>query len=251
MNTVASLYRYPVKGLSPEKLQETTLKPGQTIDFDRAYAIENGKGRFDKNEPRHLPKVNFLMLMRNEKLAALETVFDESDHSLTINRDGKQVTRGVLTDKIGRQVIEQFFSAYMEGELKGPPSIVFADDHSFSDVADKCLHIVNLNTVRELERTLGVPINPLRFRANVYIDGPDAWSEFQWMDKEIKIGGAKLEVFKRTQRCDATNVDPETAERDLSIPPTLQRKYGHADVGIYARVVEDGLIKEGDELSVF
>ena len=66
---VISLYRYPVKGLSPQALPVLRLKTGETVPFDRAYAIENGPGRFDPDNPRYLPKINFLMLMRNERLA--------------------------------------------------------------------------------------------------------------------------------------------------------------------------------------
>ncbi|MGH1349615.1 MAG: MOSC domain-containing protein [Methyloligellaceae bacterium] len=250
MMNLTEIYRYPVKGLSPEKLTETSLKTGETISCDRIYALENGRGRFDKREPKHLPKVNFLMLMKHEKLAALQTHFDETDHSLTISRDGKQVTKGVLSESIGRKVIEQFFSAYMDGELKGPPKIVSAPGHSFSDVPDKCVHIVNLNTVREIEKKFNCTINPLRFRANFYIDGAEPWSEFQWMDKVLELGGAQLEVYKRTVRCAATNVDPDTAERDLTIPPSLLRSYGHSDLGVYARVIQDGIVKEGDSLKI-
>ena len=66
-----ALYRYPVKGLTPEQLENVQLTPGETLPFDRAYAIENGPGRFDPDAPRHLPKINFLMLMRDERLATL------------------------------------------------------------------------------------------------------------------------------------------------------------------------------------
>ncbi|MEE8099166.1 MAG: MOSC N-terminal beta barrel domain-containing protein, partial [Hyphomicrobium sp.] len=45
--TIRGVYRYPVKGLSPEPLERVELKAGETVPFDRAYAIENGPGRFD------------------------------------------------------------------------------------------------------------------------------------------------------------------------------------------------------------
>jgi uncharacterized protein YcbX len=66
---LASLYRYPVKGLTPEPLERAILVAGETLPCDRAWAIENGPGRFDPSQPRHLPKINFLMLMRDERLA--------------------------------------------------------------------------------------------------------------------------------------------------------------------------------------
>jgi hypothetical protein len=239
---VAALYRYPVKGLSPELLPSVELKAGETLPFDRAYAIENGGGRFDPEAPKHLPKVNFLMLMRDERLATLGTTFDEQTETLTISREGKQVARGQLTTKLGRQLIEQFIAAYMKSELRGAPKIVLAPGHSFSDVPVKCLHIVNLASVRDLERVVGRPVDPLRFRANIYLDGLPPWVEFQWLDKELAIGTTRLAVFKRTQRCEATNVDPVTGARDMAIPATLQRSWGHMDFGIYAKIVQGGRV---------
>jgi uncharacterized protein YcbX len=242
---VASLYRYPVKGLSPEALQSVELKAGETLPFDRAYAIENGPGRFDANAPRHLPKITFLMLMRDERLATLRSAFEDATETLTISRDGKQVARGQLTTLLGRQLIEQFVGAYMKAELRGPPKIVSAPGHSFSDMAAKCIHIVNLATVREVERVVGRPIDPLRFRANFYVDGLEPWSEFTWLNREIGIGPARLAVFARTQRCEATNVDPATGARDMAIPAHLMRTWGHQDLGIYAKVMSGGAIAIG------
>ena len=80
---VDSIYRYPVKGLTPEKLDSVMLTPGETLPFDRAFAIENGPGRFDPDKPRHLPKVSFLMLMRDERLASLDARFDDKTQVLT------------------------------------------------------------------------------------------------------------------------------------------------------------------------
>jgi uncharacterized protein len=247
---VASLYRYPVKGLSPESLQSVALRNGETMPFDRAYAIENGAGRFDAGAPRHLPKINFLMLMRDERLATLETRFEDASETLTILRDGKRVARGQLTTPVGRQLIEQFIAAYMKAELRGAPRIVHAPGHSFSDVAAKCVHIVNLASVRELERILGRAVDPLRFRANVYLDDAQAWAELAWMDKDIEIGPVKLRAFARTQRCEATNVDPATGARDMAIPAHLMRTWGHQDFGIYAKIVTGGEISVGTAAAV-
>lgn len=243
---VSALYRYPVKGLTPERLEEVRLAPGETVPGDRAYAIENGPGRFNPDEPRHLPKINFIMLMRNERLATLQTRFDHETDALTILRDGKQVARGQLSTKLGRSVIEQFLAAYMKADLRGAPHIVSAPGHSFSDVAKKCVHIINLASVHELECVTGRAIDPLRFRPNVMIDGVAPWAEFGWVDQSITIGPVRLDVFTRTERCDATNVDPATGARDLSIPATLRRTYQHADFGVYAMIAAAGMVRPGD-----
>lgn len=246
---VHALYRYPIKGMTPQPLVSVNVKANETFPFDRAYAIENGPGRFDPAAPKHLPKINFLMLMRDEKIATLRSEFDERDHSLTLYRDGKQVVRGVLTSKLGRNMIEQFIAAYMEKSLRGAPKIVSAAGHSFSDVAAKCVHIVNLASVSSLERTVGSAIDPLRFRANIYIDGLEPWQEFQLIDRRIRIGDVEVMPWHRTVRCEATNVDPVTGRRDLAIPQALLREFGHSDFGIYARILSDGALNEGDPVS--
>lgn len=247
---ILSLYRYPVKGLSPQQLGGVRLEPGNTLPWDRAYAIENGPGRFDPDNPKHLPKINFLMLMRNERLAALRTEFDDETQTLTINRDGRQIAKGALGSKLGRQLIEQFLAGYMKDELKGPPRIVSAPGHSFSDVSAKCLHLVNLATIREVEGVVGRPLDPTRFRANVYFDGPEPWAEKNWLGRNLRIGEARLKVFAETNRCEATNVNPETAERDTAIPPTLLRTYGHTAVGVYATVATGGEVRPGDRIEI-
>ncbi|MCB1546697.1 MAG: MOSC domain-containing protein [Hyphomicrobiaceae bacterium] len=248
--TIAAIYRYPVKGLSPEQLATVDLGVGGTLPGDRIYAVENGVGRFDPLNPRHLPKINFLMLMRDERLATLRTAFDLETHVLTIMRDGKQVARGDLSTKLGRQMIEQFFAAYMKAELRGAPHIVHADGHTFSDMAAHCVHIVNLATVRDIERAAGRSLDPLRFRANLYIEGLPAWEEFKWLDRTLAVGAVRLEVFDRTRRCEAVNVDPSSGVRDAGLPQLLQRTWGHSDVGIYAKVAGAGSISEGDAIAV-
>jgi uncharacterized protein YcbX len=104
--------------------------------------------------------------------------------------------------------------------------------------------------VREVERTLGRPVDPLRFRANLYLDGLGAWVENGWMDKELGIGDARLSVFARTTRCEATNVDPARGVRDMGLPAHLQRTWGHQDFGVYAKVVAGGGIAVGAPVTV-
>lgn len=242
---IAAIYRYPVKGLSAETLDQAALSPYETIPCDRIYAVENGPGRFEAAHPRHLPKINFLMLMRDERLASFQSRYDEGTEKLTILRGGEPVCSGRLSEKSGRAIIEQFLAAYMQKSLRGPPRIVRAPGHSFSDTTAKCLHVINLASVRELEREMERPVDPRRFRANLVIDTAEPWAELAWVGKCLLAGEARLEVWKRTNRCAATNVDPETGRRDMDIPAVLARRFGHTDFGVYARVTEGGLIACG------
>ena len=76
--TIDAIYRYPVKGLSPDRLQAATFVVGRTIHGDRRFAIENRPSGFDPLAPSYLPKQRFLMLMKNERLAGLDTRFDDA-----------------------------------------------------------------------------------------------------------------------------------------------------------------------------
>jgi uncharacterized protein YcbX len=248
---IRTIYRYPVKGLSPEPLAATTLSPGATVDGDRLYAIENGPSGFDPATPAYLPKQRFLMLMKNERLARLGTRFDDAGQVLAISEGGAEVVRGDLRTPEGRAAIEGFFTAFSADELRGPPKVLAAAGHSFSDVARKVVSIINLASVAAIENMTGRPVDPLRFRGNLYVDGWPAWREFDLLGEEIAIGPqARVKVVKRIVRCAATNVEPGTGVRDLNIPATLLRHLGHADCGVYAEVTAGGAIAPGDEVVV-
>lgn len=251
VTTIQAIYRYPVKGLSPERLPRTRLAAGETLPCDRLYAIENGPSGFDPEAPTYFPKMRFLMLMRNARLAALRTSFDPATHTLTVRHENRETVRGDLRTSEGRAAIERFFAEHCADELRGPPKVLHVPGHSFSDVAKKVVSIINLASVAELENAAGAPVDPLRFRGNLHVSGWPAWHEFDLIDQEIAIGPqARLKVVKRIVRCAATEVDPDTAVRDLPIPRLLMDRYGHADCGVYAEVIEGGEIAPGDAINV-
>jgi uncharacterized protein YcbX len=248
--TLRAIFRYPVKGLSPQPMERTCLAVGQTIPVDRLYAIENGPSGFDPTAPAYFPKQRFLMLMRNERLAALRTDYDEASHTLVIHVEGREVARGDLRTPDGRVVIERFIGGYCADELRGPPKVLFGAGHSFSDVARKVVSIINLSSVAAVESAIGAPVNPLRFRGNLYIAGWPAWHEFDLIGQELNVGDdARLKVVKRIERCAATNVDPDTGIRDLTVPHSLMESFGHTDCGVYAEVIAAGNIAPGDAVN--
>ena len=190
---ITGIYRYPVKGLTPEQLSRTELSPGQTLLADRRYAIENGPSGFDPAEPKWLPKPHFLMLMRDEWLAGLRTQFDDSSNVLSINHNGRIVAQGNLATPEGRRTIETFFASTFPDLIKGPPKVLESPGHSFSDVARKVVSIINLASVRAIEGMVGAPVHPLRFRANLYVEGWPAWHEFDLLDRTLSIGDVRTQ----------------------------------------------------------
>ncbi len=235
----------------PEPLESVTLVPQETVPFDRAYAIENGPGPFDPQNPRHLSKIHFVMLMKNEELATLRAEFDDSTSILVIAKAGVEIARGDLTTEAGRAAIEDAIAKVVTSGLRGKPRIVSSPGHSFSDVAAKCVHIVNWQSIEALSTMMGAKIDPRRFRPNFVIAGLEPWSELGMIGRQLRSSsGTVLEIFKRTERCAATNVNPETGIRDLKIPSFLSKTLSHTDFGVYARVIVGGNVAIGDTLEV-
>jgi uncharacterized protein YcbX len=248
---IAALYRYPVKGLSPEPLGMAELTPGDPLPQDRRFAVENGPCGFDPAAPVHLPKIRFLMLMRHERLATLATRFDETTGVLAVTEGGEHRLEARLTTPEGRAALETFLAEFMGEATRGPLRVLEAPGFSFSDTARRVLSIINLATVQDLETRLGVPVDPLRFRGNLHVEGIPAWSERAMVGQELAgPGGLRLRVVKPIDRCAATNVDPATGIRDLDIPRALLQGYGHDELGVYAEVVTGGRLAVGDRLAI-
>jgi hypothetical protein len=136
----------------------------------------------------------------------------------------------------------------MGGEALGAPKLLEAPGHMFSDVARKVVSVIGLASLRDLERVVRKPIDPRRFRANVYFDNGRPWEEFEWVGRDFTIGPVRLRGIKPIERCAATNVNPDTAERDMNIPLALQQGFQHDRTGIYAQVIEGGAVAIGDQI---
>ena len=248
---IAKLFRYPVKGLSPQRLDRVDLSVGDGMPGDRRYALARSGVVIDPTAPTWMPKRNFLMLVLNARLAAIETRYDETDDRLEVWRAGHAVAHGRLSDPLGRAVIEEFFAAYLGAEAGGKPRLVAAaGGHMFSDCAQRVVSLIGLASVDDLARVVGQPVDPLRFRANIYMAGTQPWQEFAWIGKTLRIGATRLTVTARIDRCAATTVNPATGERDINVPKLLRAGFGHIELGVYARVESAGGVAMGDTIEL-
>jgi uncharacterized protein YcbX len=248
---LAALYRYPVKGLSPEQLAAADLRSDGYFPGDRLFAHENGPSGFDPTAPEHQPKIKFLMLMRNGALAGLATRYDETAGVLTISRDGREVARGDLRSAEGRGAIEAFLTGFLGAEIRGPVRLLAAPDgFRFTDSKSGFVSLVNLASVAAIGEAQKAAVDPLRFRANLYVAGMAPWAEAALPGRTLTIGGVRLEILKMTDRCAATGVEPGTGRSDMDLVQTLRENFGHIDCGVYARVTQGGRIAAGDAISV-
>nr|WP_319486291.1 MOSC N-terminal beta barrel domain-containing protein [uncultured Cohaesibacter sp.] len=245
-----AIYRYPIKGFTPQKLSAIDVLEGKPLPWDRAFAIENGESGFDRSSPAHLSKVHFLMLMKQPELAALKTAFEPETGALTISKDGRQVASGNLFDPASLRDVLDYLATYCNKPLRGAPRLLHADGFSFTDSKTQDVTLINLASVRDISERAGADLDPLRFRGNFYIEGAKPWQEHDWVGKDITIGGLRFTVRKRTQRCAATNANPATGERDQNIPKLLMTHYDHCDCGIHLMPRQSGPLQTGASLTV-
>ena len=247
---VEYLYRYPVKGLTPEPLESAEVEAHGCIPWDRAFALAQGDTPFDPAAPRWFQKLNFMCQAANAKAAALASVFEPRDGTLTLRApDGTVVSANALSEA-GRAQITAFLTAYLGDEARGSPSFHHVPGHSFCDQRDKVVSLISMASLHDFEARVGARRHRRRFRANVWFSGAAPWSERDWVGQHIQLGGAVLRVTKGIVRCPATEVNPETAERDADPVAELRHFYGHAELGVHARVIEGGRFALGDSIEV-
>jgi uncharacterized protein len=243
---IAALFRHPIKGFTPEKLQSAKLAPGEPFPGDRLYALEDGPCGFDPAHPGFIPKQRFAVLAKIAEVALARTRLDDATGLFRGEADGRAPFVGDLARPEARAAFAEWTAQLLGGAAEGPLRLIDGAGHRFLDHPLGHVSIINLASVRDLGMRIGKPLDPLRFRANLYVEGWPAWVENDWTGRALRLGGAEASVFKPIVRCAAPGVDPATAIRDLDIPAELFRLYGHAHCGIYVQVTTGGTVREGD-----
>ena len=244
------LYRYPVKGLSAEALEQAFVEEGGALPWDRAFALAQGDAKFDPASPVFLPKNNFMCLRQNAAIALLKSSFDDRRGRLSILApDGAMIEETVL-DPAGRARIAVWLTRFLGAEARGTPQFYHVPGHVFGDQRRPVISLINQASLSAYERAVGARRHRRRFRANIWFSGAPAWSEHDWLGSELMVGGARLRVTKRIARCAATEVNPQTGERDADPVAELKAAFGHSDLGVHAEVIEAGRIAVGEAIEV-
>jgi uncharacterized protein len=250
--TVESICRHPVKGLTPEHMTEVKLTAGAYFPGDRAYAIEVGPSGFDPDNPKHISKQRFTVLARFPSLARIRTRLDDATGAFHLgDASGFGIEAKLSTDE-GRASIERFLQAFLGEDAPGQLRILESPrGYRFMDHPQGFVSVMNLASVRAVTQAIGVDVDPLRFRANIYVDGMTAWAEDEWVaGQTVNVGEARLSAFKPIVRCVATHVNLETGERDIDMVGLLREHFGRDTLGTYLAVAQDGVVKVGDGLTL-
>jgi uncharacterized protein YcbX len=260
MPRVVALYRYPLKGFTPEHCTALTVLPEGRVAGDRVLAFRFANAPVADDQ--WCRKYEGVVLANTPGLARLSTQFDHRQLRLKISL-GDQVLADEALDDAGRKRMVDALTAYVlslrEHPLRNHPDrlpLKLIGDGVTPRYQDNQAGQVTLHsreTIASAAAALRDPrLSELRFRSNIAIEGVEAWAEQSWLGRSIRIGSVEFDVVKAKTRCLATHANPVTGERDLPVMQGLMRSFAQKEstlgVGMLTRGA-GGEIRVGDSVS--
>ena len=256
VGTVESLWRYPVKSMGGEEMPEAFMGfPG--FYGDRCYAFKNSAAR--KGFPYLNANVQQQMLLYRPKFRYAERAAKPPNltEAMSIgpgvtpaNAEPNDLILDVITPSGAVVAVEEPALIEMLGEgLRGENHLTLVrSDRALTDC--RPVSLISLQTVRQVEAELGIPIDKRRFRANVYLDlaSDYGFAEDELVGRRLRIGpSAVVMVLERDPRCKMISLDPDTGEHN----PEVLRKVAQAHAtfaGVYCAVLVEGILTKGDSI---
>jgi hypothetical protein len=245
MTQVTQLFRHPLKSHGREELREVVLTAGQPMPWDRLWAVAHDSSKADGSG--WVPYANFSVGTKAPKLAAINAVLDEDSETLTLSHPDRPdlVFR---PDSDGDRLVD-WVQPLVPQNRALPARIVRLSNRGFTDTDYPSVSLCNAATHRAVADKSGKALSNLRWRGNIWFDTDTAWQEFDWVDRDVSIGGAVLRIRERIQRCLHTTASPKTGERDVDTLALLNT-WDHQDFGVYAEVIQSGPVTVGDKVEV-
>lgn len=243
---VARLWRHPIKSIGTERIARVALAPGATIPFDRTWALAHEKTRAPLDPPAWAPCSVWIRCTVVPGLAAVSARMDEETGTLTLTHPERPPLAFDPDAPADAPRFLDWIDPLIPARMPRPRGLVRVPGRGMTDTDFPSVSIASLASLRALSERMGQPLDPRRFRANIWLEGLAPWAEFDWEGRELILGGARLRVVERIGRCNATKANPETGRRDAETLAALETHYGHKDFGVYAEVIAGGPVAEGD-----
>ena len=241
MPRVTALWRYPIKSHGREAVDRVTLTKGQTMPWDRTWAVAHTESLADGSE--WAPCANFSRGSKAPGLAAISSQLDEATGQITLTHPDL----GALTfhpDEEPQKLID-WAGGLIPANRAQSHRVVRTQTTGFTDSDFPSITLGNETSHKAVEDRLGQEILRSRWRNNIWFEGAPAWAEFDWMGRDIRVGQAILRPQERTDRCVATHNNPDTGARDTDVLAALN-SFGHEDFTVRAVVVQSGDVAVGD-----
>ena len=255
---IESLWRYPVKSMRGEELQEAFVGfPG--VYGDRLYAFRSSAapkgfpwltGR--EQEAMVLYRPRYRHPERTTKPVNLAEAEALGIGLTPVYGDLADFIVDVQTPAGERLAIDdpRLMSMLHEGIRDKHELMLLRSDRSMTDC--RPVSIFSVQTVRQLSNELGIDLDKRRFRANLYVEleSGNGFGEDEFVGRTLRIGAkTAISVVSRDSRCKMITLDPDTAQPNPEIMRVLARDH-EGKAGIYAAVVAEGTIRPGDEISL-
>ena len=246
MSQVRALWRHPIKGHGREALDQVTLSEGQTMPWDRRWAVAHELAQADNTD--WAPCANFSRGSKVPALMAINAISDEAAGTVTLNHpDLPDLT---FNPDHNPQAFLDWVRPIMPADRAQSARIIRVERRGMTDTDFPSISLINLASNADLTATMGEDVSPLRWRCNIHFDGFAPWEEFNWIGKSLRIGKVEFAVREPIVRCLATTANPATGLRDLDTLKALNDKMDHQNFGIYAEVTRGGALRVGDVIEV-
>ncbi|MGY9048852.1 hypothetical protein P775_17005 [Puniceibacterium antarcticum] len=238
---VTDIWRHPIKSHGREALERVTLSAGQTLPWDRVWAVAHEAS--DADGSHWVSCGNFSRISKAPQLMAVTARLEESSELITLRHPSRpDLTFSPDRDK---DAFLDWVKPLMPENRAASVRIVRARERGMTDSNFASVTLCNMSSHRAVEQKLGQALSIHRWRGNIWLDGLAPWAEFGWIGREVQIGNAVFKVRERTVRCAATTANPDTGMRDTDTLAALD-SWGHRDFSVLAEVVRSGDIVLGD-----
>ncbi len=224
---VVALWRYPVKSMAAEPLDEVEAS-WHGLAGDRRWAFIR-----DGLERSGFPYLTIRELSNMAQFRPSFTDPSRPNESPTVVR----TPSGEEFDVLDPALVDALGGGAHVMKLK----------RGLFDTAP--LSLTTTQSVAGLGALLGRDLHAQRFRPNLLVEavGDEPFQENEWVGSVLQIGGMRMRVDQRDERCVVVNVDPVTSERDPAILRTIARER-EACLGVYGATVEPGRVAVGDSV---
>ena len=248
--TLAHIWRHPIKSHGREALGEVNLTPGQTLPWDRHWAVAHARTKFDPAVPVWMPCANFALGSSNPALRAIDATLDEATATVTLTHPDLAPLQFAPDQAADQARFLAWVVPLLPADKTPSTQLVRVPGRGMTDTDYPSISLCNLASNQALGGYLGATLSPLRWRGNLWIDGLVPWAECSWPGQDIRIGDVVLRVREPIKRCKATAANPATGIIDIDTLAGLRSHTGTQDFGVYAEVHQGGIIRLGDRVEV-
>lgn len=245
---ITEIWRHPIKSHGRELLDHVMLEAGKTMPWDRTWGVAHEAAKIEEGEWARCG--NFGRVAGSPELAAINASFDHKTSAMVLTHPRSAPLEFDPTTPEGETAFLDWVKPLYPEDRAQPVGLYSAGERGLTDSSYPTVSINSHASLRALSQKAGREFTSMRWRGNLWIDGAAPWEEFDWIDKELRIGETVLRVTERIERCTATHANPETGKRDIDMVAFLTEAYGHFDFGVKAEIVTGGAIKNSDAVTV-